>query len=437
MTRATAARATAARAVPSARILLPIFAMLVGFGPLTIDLVLPFLPSLGADLEISAASAQLVVTGATFGFAAGQLFSGPLSDAVGRRWPLGISAGLHIAASLVAASTTETAVLMPARFVQGAACTAAGVVVVAIVRDLYSGKRLVTMLANLAVITSVFPILVPSLGAQLTKVLDWRGSFLVVAVWGAVATAIALLVLPETLPPEKRHQGGLLPSLRNSFGLLRRPRILALAAASAAGWSVGFGYLATAPYLYTNVFRVNADGYGLLFLATSLITIAVGQTTGRVLIPRFGARWAMTASAIVTALGSVVLIVLSLSGDQPLLVIVGALTFALAGRSLGAPAVQFLSLQGPSREAASVTAILGTVSFTAAGLVMPVMGGFAEVSLVPFAILIMAAAVIEGVVAVLFRSRRFAADGEADGRGEAAVGPVPRSETELDAAPGS
>jgi DHA1 family bicyclomycin/chloramphenicol resistance-like MFS transporter len=430
-------RATAARAVPSARILLPIFAMLVGFGPLTIDLVLPFLPSLGADLEISAASAQLVVTGATFGFAAGQLFSGPLSDAVGRRWPLGISAGLHIAASLVAASTTETAVLMPARFVQGAACTAAGVVVVAIVRDLYSGKRLVTMLANLAVITSVFPILVPSLGTQLTKVLDWRGSFLVVAVWGAVATAIALLVLPETLPPEKRHQGGLLPSLRNSFGLLRRPRILALAAASAAGWSVGFGYLATAPYLYTNVFRVNADGYGLLFLATSLITIAVGQTTGRVLIPRFGARWAMTASAIVTALGSVVLIVLSLSGNQPLLVIVGALTFALAGRSLGAPAVQFLSLQGPSREAASVTAILGTVSFTAAGLVMPVMGGFAEVSLVPFAILIMAAAVIEGVVAVLFRSRRFAADGEADGRGEAAVGPVPRSETELDAAPGS
>ncbi|MHC2187328.1 DHA1 family bicyclomycin/chloramphenicol resistance-like MFS transporter [Rathayibacter agropyri] len=408
--------AVAVRAVPSARILLPIFAMLVGFGPLTIDLVLPFLPSLGADLDISAASAQLVVTGATFGFAAGQLFSGPLSDAVGRRWPLAVSAGLHIAASLVAASTAETAVLMPARFIQGAACTAAGVVVVAIVRDLYSGKRLVTMLANLAVITSVFPILVPSVGAQLTKVVDWRGSFLVVAVWGTVATVIALLVLPETLPREKRHQGGLMPSLRNSFGLLRRPRILALAAASAAGWSVGFGYLATAPYLYTNVFRVNADGYGLLFLATSLITIAVGQTTGRVLIPRFGARWAMTASALATAVGSVVLFVIAILGDQPLLVVVGALTFALAGRSLGAPAVQFLSLQGPSREAASVTAILGTVSFTAAGLVMPVMGGFAEVSLVPFAILILVAAVIEGVVAVLFRHRRFAAGGEADGR---------------------
>ena len=400
--------AAAGAAPPSARLLLPVFAMLVGFGPLTIDLVLPFLPTLTTDLDITASTAQLVVTGATFGFAAGQLLAGPLSDAIGRRWPLGVAAVLHIVASVVAATTSDTAVLLAARFVQGAACTAAGVVVIAIVRDLYSGKRLVTMLANLAVIISVFPLLVPSLGAQLTKIIDWRASFLIVAVWGALATAAALIVLPETLPPERRHKGGLLPSLRNSFGLLRRPRILALAAASAAGWSVGFGYLATAPFLYTRVYEVNADGYGLLFLGTSVVTIAVGQLTGRVLIPRRGAQFALTASAIVTAFGAVVVVVLALLGTQPLLVVAGTLTVARAGRSIGAPAVQYLSRQGPASEAGSVTAILGTVSFTAAGLVMPVMGGYAEVSLVPFGILVLVAAAIEGVVALLFwlRSRR-------------------------------
>jgi MFS transporter, DHA1 family, multidrug resistance protein len=392
-------------AVPRARLLLPVFAMLVGFGPLTIDLVLPFLPMLRTDLTISVATAQLVVTGATFGFAAGQLVAGPLSDAVGRKWPLGAAAILHVAASIVAATTSDTAVLLPARFVQGAACTAAGVVVIAIVRDLYGGRRLVTMLANLAVIVSVFPILVPSLGAQLTKVIDWRGSFLAVAVWGVLATAVALAVLPETLPPERRHQGGLLPSLRNSFGLLRRPRILALAAASAAGWAVVFGYLATAPFLYTSVYGVNADGYGLLFLGTSVVTIAVGQAAGRVIVPRFGARFAMILSALVTALGATAIVVLALLGMQPVLVVAAALTLALAGRSIGAPAVQYLSLQGPAREAGSVTAILGTVSFTAAGLVMPVMGAYAEVSLIPFGIFVLAAAVVEAVVALLFRPR--------------------------------
>jgi DHA1 family bicyclomycin/chloramphenicol resistance-like MFS transporter len=394
---------------PRSLLLLPVFAMLVGFGPLTIDLVLPFLPMLKADLDVPVATAQLVVTGATFGFAAGQLVAGPLSDALGRKGPLGVAAILHIAASLVAAITSDTAVLLSARFVQGAACTAAGVVVVAIVRDLYGGKRMVTMLANLAVIVSVFPILVPSLGAQLTKIIDWRGSFLAVAVWGAVATVVALLVLPETLPPERRHQGGLLPSLRNSFGLLRRPRVIALAAASAAGWSVAFSYLATAPFLYTNVYRVNADGYGLLFLGTSLVTIAVGQTAGRLIVPRFGARAAMILSSTVTAFAAVAIVVLALLGTQPLLVVVGALTVALAGRSIGAPAVQYLSLQGPASEAGSVTAILGTVSFTAAGLVMPVMGAYAEVSLIPLGVFVLAAALVQGVVAFLFRptSQRF------------------------------
>ena len=127
------------------------------------------------------------------------------------------------------------------------------------------------------------------------------------------------------------------------------------------------------------------------------------------IVPRFGPRFAMVASAIVTGLGAVVVAVLALTGTQPLLVVVGALTFALAGRSLGFAPVQYLSLQGPSSEAGSVTAILGTVSFTAAGLVMPVMGAWAEISLIPFAILLLVAALVEGGVALLFRpgSRRF------------------------------
>ncbi len=398
----TAAAASDA-AAPRSLLLLPVFAMLVGFGPLTIDLVLPFLPMLQADLRIPVATAQLVITGATFGFAAGQLIAGPLSDAVGRKWPLGVSAVLHIAASLIAATTADTAVLLTARVVQGAACTAAGVVVVAIVRDLYGGKRLVTMLANLAVIVSVFPILVPSVGAQLTKVIDWRGSFLAVALWGAVATAVALAVLPETLPPERRHRGGLLPSLRNSIGLLGRPRVLALSVASAAGWSIAFSYLATAPFLYTTVYSVNADGYGLLFLATSLVTIATGQAAGRVVVPRFGARRAMVLSSVVSAVGAAGIVALALAGTPPLLVVVAALTVALAGRSIGAPAVQYLSLQVPASEAGSVTAILGTVGFTAAGLVMPVMGAYAEVSLIPLGLFVLVAAAVQAGVVLLVR----------------------------------
>lgn len=385
-------------------VLIVVFTMLVAFGPLTIDLVLPFLPGLQEELGVDAATAQLVVTGATFGFAIGQLIAGPLSDAVGRRAPLAVAAILHILASVVAAATSDMAVLIPARFVQGAACTAAGVVVIALVRDLYAGRRLATMLANLAVVASVTPILVPSIGAQLTRLMDWRGSFVAVAVWGAAATVLAVWVLPETLPRAARHPGGVGSSLRASLALLRRPRLLALASASSAGWAIGFGYLATAPLLYTRVFEMGPDAYGLAFAATSIVTIATGQFSGRVLIQRLGGRRVMVASGVLTLAGAAAVAGLAVSPASGVAVaVIAVLTLALAGRSVGMPAVQYLSLQGPAREAGSVTALLGAVSFTVAGLIMPPVGAFAEVSLLPYALLVAVGGSVTLVVALALR----------------------------------
>jgi DHA1 family bicyclomycin/chloramphenicol resistance-like MFS transporter len=59
------------------------------------DLYLPALPALQRDLGAGQAAAQLTVTLAAIGLAAGQLLAGPLSDRFGRRDPLlvGVGAG--------------------------------------------------------------------------------------------------------------------------------------------------------------------------------------------------------------------------------------------------------------------------------------------------------------------------------------------------------
>ena len=44
------------------------------------DLYLPVLPALTADLGAATSTAQLTVTACLFGLAAGQLVAGPLSD---------------------------------------------------------------------------------------------------------------------------------------------------------------------------------------------------------------------------------------------------------------------------------------------------------------------------------------------------------------------
>ena len=55
--------------------------LLTALGPLTIDMYLPALPTITADLHTTAAAVQLTLTGTLAGLALGQLLIGPVSDA--------------------------------------------------------------------------------------------------------------------------------------------------------------------------------------------------------------------------------------------------------------------------------------------------------------------------------------------------------------------
>src|SRR5215470_7628428 len=58
--------------------LIVVLGLLVAIAPLTIDMYLPALPAVAADLRTSAAAVQLTLTGTLAGLAIGQLTIGPL-----------------------------------------------------------------------------------------------------------------------------------------------------------------------------------------------------------------------------------------------------------------------------------------------------------------------------------------------------------------------
>ena len=65
------------------------------FGPLTMSIYTPVMPSVGHDMMASAESVKLTLTTYMLGFAFGQLFYGPLSDRYGRRPVQSQSHGRH------------------------------------------------------------------------------------------------------------------------------------------------------------------------------------------------------------------------------------------------------------------------------------------------------------------------------------------------------
>src|SRR3569623_2528246 len=108
--------------------LVVIIGALSAFGPLSIDMYLPGLPSLTQDLGGTNWQVQLTLTACLLGLAAGQVVAGPLSDALGRRRPLLIGLFTYAAASLLCALAPSVPVLILLRLVQGLA-GAAGIVI--------------------------------------------------------------------------------------------------------------------------------------------------------------------------------------------------------------------------------------------------------------------------------------------------------------------
>lgn len=122
--------------------------LLTAFGPLSVDMYLPSLPSLARDLNTSASLAQLSLTACLFGLAFGQLIAGPLSDVRGRRQPLIVSLATYTIISLLAAISPSIWPLILLRFIQGVAGSAGIVISRAVSRYLYSSNELTKLFSQ-------------------------------------------------------------------------------------------------------------------------------------------------------------------------------------------------------------------------------------------------------------------------------------------------
>lgn len=349
---------------------------LTALGPFTIDLYLPAFPVLQQDFQTSAAAIQLTLTGTMIGFALGQLIVGPLSDKVGRRRPLLAVTALHVIASVGAALAPDLTLLAVARVLMGMGAAAGGVVAMAIVRDLFGGRRLVVMLSRLALVSGVAPVIAPLIGSALLAVMPWRGIFVVLAVYGFVMLVSAIALVPETLPKARRGAAGGASVLARYRSVFSDGVFIGVLIIGGMTFSGLFSYLSSSSFLFQEGYGFDAQQYGMLFAVNSLGVVLGVQTASR-LAARFGPQWVLAFSTGVLVLASAAIIVIDQTG-LGLWPTMAALFVFMTACGFTFPCVQVLALDRHGEAAGTAASIIGACNFGVAGLISPIVGWIAR-----------------------------------------------------------
>ncbi|WP_083979629.1 multidrug effflux MFS transporter [Demequina salsinemoris] len=344
----------------------------VALGPFTVDMYLPAFPDVAASLHTSDAAIQLTLTATMIGFGLGQLIIGPLSDAVGRRWPLLIATTVHVLASIFVIFANDVTGVMIGRIFQGLGASGAAVVAMATVRDLFSGQKLIRTLARMALVTGLAPVLAPVVGAQVLQFVEWRGVFAVLACYGLIVTVASAILLWETLPTEDRGTFDRRIVLRRYRVLLSDAKFVGVLVVGGMTFAALFSYLSSASFVLQDLYGLSSQQFALVFGSNSVGLVFLNQVGAR-MMRRHPPRTVLTVGVTLQSFGALALLATGLM-DLGLTGVLVGLFLAVAPVGLNGPAIQVLALADHPHEAGTAASMLGASNFAIAGMISPIVG---------------------------------------------------------------
>ncbi|MEO0655227.1 MAG: multidrug effflux MFS transporter [Pseudomonadota bacterium] len=183
-----------------------LMAMLFATVAFAIDAMLPAMPEIAAEVSPEAPNrAQLIITSFVLGMGVGTMFTGPLSDAFGRRPVILAGAALYIAGSAMAWAAQSLELLLAARVLQGLGAAGPRVVALAIIRDLYEGRTMAQLISFVMLVFTLIPAVAPAMGAGIIAVAGWRAIFLAFILFSVISVLWLVLRQRETLEVADRR----------------------------------------------------------------------------------------------------------------------------------------------------------------------------------------------------------------------------------------
>lgn len=183
-----------------------LMAVLFAMIAFSVDSMLPALPEIADALSPEEPNrAQLIITIFVLGMGIGTMFSGPLSDAYGRRPIILIGGAIYALGSALALYSESLEAVLAARFLQGLGVSGPRATALAIIRDQYQGRQMARIVSFVMVVFTLVPAMAPLAGSFLIDAFGWRSLFVAFLIFAATVMTWFFIRQPETLTGEDRR----------------------------------------------------------------------------------------------------------------------------------------------------------------------------------------------------------------------------------------
>jgi DHA1 family bicyclomycin/chloramphenicol resistance-like MFS transporter len=302
-------------------------------GTLGMHVIIPALPATARALGMSIGTAQLTITLYLVGLAIGQLLYGPVSDRLGRRPVLLAGLSLFTAASIVTSVAPNAAVLIGGRILQSIGGCAGLVLGRAAVRDGATADKAAGQLALLTLVMAMVPAIAPAIGGYITAYIDWRASYVLLALFGAVTLIACFLMMPETASAQS---GGRRSMLTAYVRLLRSTRFLGFAVGGACSTTAFYGFMSASPFIFETQLHQPTQRIGLYYLLL-MGGVATGSFGANRVAGRVPIRTALRIANGLGILGAALFAAADASGMLSVATVVAPVCLFMVGAGMASP----------------------------------------------------------------------------------------------------
>ncbi len=249
--------------------------LLIAVGQTGMSLLLPALPAMQNDLQISAQTTQWLVSAYLLGFGPSQLFYGPLSDIYGRR-PVLLS-GLMVAVVGILLSifgSGSAAAIIFGRVLQGVGAGCASVIARVTLRDRFEGSHLRQAMSYFGIVMAFVPTITPLAGGYLTTHLGWISIFLTMAGYLGLLWGLLYFRFEETHQAESTEDRATISDFVSQYAsLMKSDHFRCYSGVVWIQYALNVFGISVMPFIMQVQIGMNADEYGLwtLLPASSLV----------------------------------------------------------------------------------------------------------------------------------------------------------------------